>query len=45
VKDERIAAVEKAAGAEDRPGGVDVRDVDVPVLMGPERLLEALPLA
>ena len=44
VDDEPAAAVEQAAEVEERPGNVDVRDVDVPVLMGPQRLLEALSL-
>src|SRR6478609_7495876 len=41
VDEEPTAAVEQAAEVEERPGDVDVRDVDVPVLMHPERLLEA----
>ncbi len=44
VDDEPTAAVEQAAEVEERPGDVDVRDVDVPVLMHAERLLEAFPL-
>src|SRR4051794_35571543 len=43
VDDEPAAAVEQAAGVEERPGDVDVRDVDVPVLVWTERLLKALP--
>src|SRR6516165_12099901 len=44
VGDESAAAVEEAAEVEEGPGDVDVGDIDVPVLMGPQRLLEALPL-
>src|SRR6478736_5619503 len=42
VDDEPAAAVEQATEVEERPGDVDVRDVDVPVLVGPKGLLEAL---
>src|SRR5262249_53407520 len=42
--DEPAAAVEQAAEVEEGPGDVDVGDVDVPVLMGPQRLVEALAL-
>jgi hypothetical protein len=44
VDDEPAAPVEQAAEVEERPGDVDVRDVDVPVLVRPRRLLEALAL-
>src|SRR5947209_837025 len=43
VDDEPAAAVEEAAEVEEGPGDIDVRDVDVPVLVGPQGLLEALP--
>src|SRR5512133_260824 len=42
MDDEPAVAVEQAAEEEERAGDVDVRDVDVPVLVGAERLLEAL---
>ena len=42
VDDEPAAAVEEAAEVEERAGDVEVGDVDVPVLVRPERLLEAL---
>ena len=41
VDDEPAAAVEEAAQEVERPGDVDVGDIDVPVLVG-QRLLEAL---
>ena len=41
VDDVPAAAVEQAAQVVERPADVDVRDVDVPVLVGPQRLLEA----
>src|SRR3954465_5292123 len=44
VDDIPAAAIEEAAEVEERAGDVDVGDVDVPVLMHPERLLEAFPL-
>src|SRR5579885_571258 len=44
VGDEPAAAVEEAAEVEEGPGDVDVGDIDVPVLVGAERLLEALAL-
>src|SRR5438874_447135 len=44
VDDEPAAAIEQAAEGEERAGDVDVGDVDVPVLMHAERLLEALAL-
>src|SRR3954466_13144437 len=44
VDDIPAAAIEQAAEVEERAGDVDVGDVDVPVLMHPERLLEAFPL-
>src|SRR5256886_6393684 len=44
VDDVPAAAVEQATEVEERAGDVDVRDVVVPVLMHPERLLEAFPL-
>ena len=34
VDDEAAAAVEEAAKIEERPGNVDVGDIDVPVLVG-----------
>src|SRR5215813_7167791 len=43
VDDEPAAAVEEAAEVEEGPGDVDVGDVDVPVLMGPQWLMEAFP--
>src|SRR5260221_12759996 len=43
VDDEPAAAVEQAAEVEEGAGDVDVGDVDVPVLMHPEWLLEAFP--
>src|SRR3954453_13756655 len=43
VNDEPAAAIEQAAEVEERAGDVDIGDVDVPVLMHPERLLEAFP--
>src|SRR4051812_7312328 len=44
VDDEPAAAVQQAAEVEEGPGDVDVRDVDVPVLVRPKGLLEALAL-
>ena len=44
VDDEPTVAVEDAAQEEERPADVDVGDIDVPVLMGPQGLLEALSL-
>ena len=44
VDDEPAVAVEDAAQEEECPADVDVRDIDVPVLMRPQGLLEALPL-
>ena len=43
VDDEPTAAVEQAAEVEERAGDVDVGDVDVPVLVGPQGLYEAFP--
>ena len=45
VDDEPAAAIEQAAEVEERAGDVDVGDIDVPVLVGPKRLLEAFPLS
>src|SRR5512135_119102 len=45
VDNEPAATVEEAAEVEERPGDVDVRDVDVPVFVGPQRLLKAFPKA
>src|SRR5258708_11372583 len=42
VDDEPAAAIEQAAEVEERAGDVDVRDIDVPVLVGPQGLHEAL---
>src|SRR5262249_41756044 len=42
--DEPTGAIEEAAEVIERPGDVDVRDIDVPVLVGAQRLLEALAL-
>src|SRR5215471_9906258 len=42
VDEEPAVAIEEAAEVKERPGDVDVRDVDVPVLVGSQRLLEAL---
>ena len=44
VDDEPAVAVEEAAEVEERAGDVDVGDVDVPVLVSAQGLLEALPL-
>ncbi len=44
VDDVTAAAVEQAAEVEEGPGDVDVRDVDVPVLVRAQRLLEPLAL-
>jgi len=44
VDDEPAVAVEEAAEVEEGAGDVDVRDVDVPVLVGPQGLVEARPL-
>src|SRR6266404_1311818 len=44
VDDVPAAAVEQATEVEERAGDVDVRDVDVPMLVHPERLLEAFAL-
>src|SRR5260370_22046714 len=41
VDDEPAVAIQEAADGEERPGDVDERDIDVPVFMHPERLLEA----
>ena len=41
MDDEPAAAVEEAAEVEERAGDVDVRDIDVPVLVGPQGLLKA----
>ena len=43
VDNEPAAAVEQAAKVEERPGDVDVRDVDVPVFVGPQGLNKAFP--
>ena len=45
VNDESAVAVEDAAQEEESPADVKVGDIDVPVLMRPQGLLEALPLA
>jgi hypothetical protein len=45
VDEEPAAAIEEATEVEERAGDVDVRDVDAPMLMHPERLLEAFPLS
>ncbi|SRR6266571_1540283 len=44
MDEEPAAAIEQAAEVEERPGDVDVRDIDVPVLVGAEWLLEAFAL-
>ena len=44
VDDEPAVAVEHAAEEEEGPADVEVGDIDVPVLMGPQGLLEALSL-
>src|SRR5262245_14209170 len=41
VDDEPAAAVQEDAEVEEGPGDVDIRDIDVPVLVGPEGLVEA----
>ncbi len=43
MDDVPAAAVEQAAEVEESAGDVDVRDVDMPVLMDAKRLLEAFP--
>ena len=45
MNDESAVAVEDAAQEEEGPADVEVGDVDVPVLVRPQGLLEALPLA
>src|SRR5208282_3698718 len=45
VDDESAVAVEDAAQEVEGPADVEVGDIDVPVLMRPQGLLEALPLA
>jgi hypothetical protein len=45
VNDESAVAVEDAAQEEESPADVEVGDIDVPVLMWPQGLLEALSLA
>ena len=45
VNDESAITVEDAAQEEEGPADIEVRDVDVPVLMWPQGLLEALPFA
>src|SRR6266511_4327580 len=42
MDDEPAAAVEEAAEVKERPGDVDVGDVDMPVLVDPQGLLKAL---
>ena len=44
VDDEPAAAIEQAAQVVEGAGDVDVGDIDVPVLVGPQRLDEALAL-
>src|SRR5271167_3706660 len=44
VDDQPAVAVEDTAQEEECPTDVDVGNVDVPVLVRPQRLLEALPL-
>src|SRR4051794_659056 len=44
VDDEPAVAVEDAAQEEKCPANINMRDIDMPVLMGPRRLLEALAL-
>ena len=44
VDEEPAVTVEEATEVEERPADVDVRDIDVPVLMRPQGLLEAPPL-
>jgi hypothetical protein len=44
VDDESAVPVEQATDVEERPRDVDVRDVDAPVLVGSQGLLEAVPL-
>ena len=43
MDDEPAAAIEQAAQVEERAGDIDVRDVDVPVFVRPQRLNEAFP--
>ena len=42
MDDEAAAAVQEAAKIEERPGNVDVRDIDVPVFVRFRGLIEAL---
>ena len=44
VDDEPAVAVEDAAQEEECPADINMRDIDMPVLMRPQRLLEALAL-
>jgi hypothetical protein len=44
VGGETAAAIEQAAQVVERTGDIDVRDIDVPVLVGPQGLHEALAL-
>src|SRR5512135_151075 len=44
VDEEPAVAVEEATEVEERPADVEVRDIDVPVLMRPRGLLETPPL-
>jgi hypothetical protein len=44
VHDETAVAVEDAAQEEEGPADVEVGDIDVPVLVRPQGLLEAGPL-
>ena len=45
VEEETAVAVQDAAQEEEGPADVEVGDVDVPVLVGPRRLVVPLPLA
>src|SRR6185437_5610096 len=44
VDDEPAVAIQQAAEVEERAGDVEIRNIDVPVLVGTQGLLEALPL-
>jgi hypothetical protein len=44
VDDQPTVAVEEAAEVEERPTDVEAGSIDVPMLMRPQGLLEALPL-
>ena len=45
MDDEPAVAVEEAAEVEERPGDVDVRDIDVPVFVRPQGCSKPFPLS